>query len=351
MHTRLQVGVIGGRHASTGRPSMKPLFGVFKLKHIVQQAQNILAQRQGLSGKDIIKDTDLVIAVIGAHGAGKSSIVSDLTGNDGAVQHNLQNFGDVGIKIVTFEGLERSDQRIVFIDTPGIDDTNKSEEEVLKKIEGFLPKKVRCTLAAILYLHKISENRVPTKYLTNIHRYKTLCGTEDLHKVHLVTTLWNEVEEPAGLQREMELKKGPWRAMIDHKASVYRYLCSAASAWAIVKTCIEMSNNHFDNRVGYDLADLGGKITEKGLLKDTGGDAQQLEALYGMRKAILKSIRAAVIRGEADDQWSNLRAQFDALHIQLCEVGDRLRKSPKLSSSFGPQLHHITSGPSSWGTK
>lgn len=64
-----------------------------------------------------------------------------MTGNDDAIQHDLESSSNGGIKIVRFECLERSDRRIVFIDTPGIDHTSKSEKDVLKKITGCLPKK------------------------------------------------------------------------------------------------------------------------------------------------------------------------------------------------------------------
>lgn len=207
------------------------------------------------------------------------------------------------------------------------------------------------TLAAILYLEKISDTRVPMKYLTNIHGYKTLFGTDNLQKLHFVTTLWDEIDEPAGSKREAELKEGHWHAMIAQDANVHRYTHTEASAWAILKGCIEASNRRFDNGVGYDIDDLEGRITETRAMAVSRGDFDQFKSLHQRYKTILTLIRAAVIRGETDDQWAHLRDQLDVLHIQLCEVGDKLKKVPKLSSTFGVHLHRITSNSLMWGTR
>jgi hypothetical protein len=59
------------------------------------------------------------------------------TGDDGGVGHDLESC-TTEISIVKFQCPERSDLDVLFVDTPGFDDTNKSDVEILNMIADWL---------------------------------------------------------------------------------------------------------------------------------------------------------------------------------------------------------------------
>ena len=64
--------------------------------------------------------------------------------------------------------------------------------------------------------------------------FQNLCGVEALNKVVLVTTMWDEVDEEEGNNRENELTTNYWKTMIDLGCRTSRFHNNAESALGIV---------------------------------------------------------------------------------------------------------------------
>lgn len=97
---------------------------------------------------------------------------------------------------------------VYLIDTPGFDDTTRSDAEVLGEIATWLGASYQqhILLHSIIYLHRITDRRMQGAARKNIRMFRQLCGNDDaLSKVHLVTTMWDQVDESVGLRREKEL--------------------------------------------------------------------------------------------------------------------------------------------------
>jgi hypothetical protein len=64
--------------------------------------------------------------------------------------------------------------------------------------------------AGIIYLHKITDNRLAGFGLKNLEMFQALCGRSCLRNVVLATTMWDKVMEPSRLQvvenKELQLK-------------------------------------------------------------------------------------------------------------------------------------------------
>jgi hypothetical protein len=65
-------------------------------------------------------------------------------------------------------------------------------------------------ISTIIYLHKISDNRMTGSAETNLKMFTTLCGREAMQNAVLATTMWSEVKEEDGMRREEELKTRFW---------------------------------------------------------------------------------------------------------------------------------------------
>ena len=99
-------------------------------------------------------------------------------------------------------------------------------------------------LAGIIYLHRITDNRMIGNPHRNLRMFGELCGDHaSIKKIMLVTTMWDKVqlELDTGVRRETELFENYWKALINHGASTARFLNSADSAWKIVDLILEQN--------------------------------------------------------------------------------------------------------------
>ena len=71
----------------------------------------------------------------------------------------------------------------------------------------------------------------PLKYL---RMFENLCGKDALKNVILVTTMWDEVEEEEGRNREKELSNNHWNSMLELGCRTARFYNNTESAWDIV---------------------------------------------------------------------------------------------------------------------
>ncbi|KAI6118660.1 hypothetical protein EV401DRAFT_1550773 [Pisolithus croceorrhizus] len=91
-------------------------------------------------------------------------------------------------------------------------------------------------LSGVLYLHRISDNRVSGTPLRNYNMFKELCGRENFKNVILVTTMWDEITEEVGSAREKELQSDFWWSMINLGSTVHRFEGTMESAWSIINS-------------------------------------------------------------------------------------------------------------------
>jgi hypothetical protein len=81
-------------------------------------------------------------------------------------------------------------------------------------------------LRGILYLHRITDDRMQGSAKNNIFLFKKLCGKKAMKNMVLVTTMWENLAKPEdGQRREMELKSTPefWGGMIEEGSRVERH--------------------------------------------------------------------------------------------------------------------------------
>jgi len=129
------------------------------------------------------------------------------------------------------------------VDTPGFDDTYRSDSDILREVALWLNKAHASDLklAGIIFLHRIPDVRVGGSGIRNINMFQKLCGDESLASVVLATTMWDMTTEKAGNEREAELKKQPllWKRMIDLGSVVLRQDEEKVSALKIIRYLID----------------------------------------------------------------------------------------------------------------
>ncbi|EJD50970.1 hypothetical protein AURDEDRAFT_112048 [Auricularia subglabra TFB-10046 SS5] len=240
----------------------------------------------------------------------------------------------------------------ILIDTPGYDDTSRSDVEILRKIADFFEVCMRNKhmLSGVLYLHRITDNRVGHIAAKNIRMFAKLCGPGVMSNVVLCTTMWEEVDPVVGESREKELCESFWKEMITAGAKVMRHDGTEESALEVVRELLplppivlqlqdELVNQHLalpDTAAGQEIGqDLAGAM-----------EAHKLE-MTRLHDELSKA-QERDIRGIQDDlarEHSALRARADELRLLLQkrdeEVMDLTRRVADSGSRFWTFLKSI----------
>jgi len=130
------------------------------------------------------------------------------------------------------------------IDTPGFNDTYRSDAEVLGDIVNWLNQAYigKIQLTGILYIHPIRETKMGAKAIDSLSSFKKLCGAEALRKAILVTTFWDEVDPIIGEERERELRESTlfWAIMLSRGSKVFRHYNKRLTAKAVVRHLLDI---------------------------------------------------------------------------------------------------------------
>ncbi|KAI5992853.1 P-loop containing nucleoside triphosphate hydrolase protein [Pisolithus marmoratus] len=245
---------------------------------------------------------------MGPTGAGKTTFVDRAVGRPGVgAGHDLMSY----TKEMRPFRYPHSDgiRNIVLVDTPGFDDTFVTDAQILRQIAYWLNAtyKKNIKLSGVLYLHRISDNRVSGTPLRNYNMFKELCGKENFKNVILVTTMWDEVTEEAGLAREKELQSDFWRSMICLGSTIHRFEGTMESAWKIINSIsvvrpvqrrpLQIQREMIDNHVPLHrtaagrpiMASLTGLILSvKGIFKRPRNDRKPLSLIPQVSKSLLR---------------------------------------------------------------
>lgn len=270
---------------------------------------------------------DVLIGVMGVTGSGKSSFISLLANQRVEVGHGLKsckhrplrkadiwksvplNYHSTGTKAVGVYFYEVSpDQTIYLIDTPGFDDTDKTDTMVLKEIAQWLKVtfEQKILLNGIIYIHQISADRMTGSAKKNIMMFKSLCGPDAMKNVMLVTSMWDQVPVKVAEQREKELMETEefWGWMHNRGSIIRRHHNTHSSAEAIVQEMVQMSG-----KAPVKLS-LQEEMVNKGRTLEETGAARTLEGEWTAEKARLQEqlvelkeqMESAIRQKDADAQ-------------------------------------------------
>ncbi|KAF8466339.1 P-loop containing nucleoside triphosphate hydrolase protein, partial [Kalaharituber pfeilii] len=201
------------------------------------------------------------IAVMGVTGAGKSTFIQTITGDKKiTIGHNLESCTQVIQSWPwTYKGMN-----ITFIDTPGFNDTNKSEGEILRELSDWLMYTYQqdAKLSGILYLHRISDIRMEGSALRNLRVFQKLCGEASLQHVILVTTHWASVSEATGESRENELLNSYWRGMREKGSKVMRFKGTETSGIEIISEFLNSNLGETSLEIQREMVDQNKNLAD-----------------------------------------------------------------------------------------
>ncbi|KAM0543977.1 hypothetical protein ACHAPJ_012072 [Fusarium lateritium] len=185
--------------------------------------------------------SDGIILVMGVTGAGKSYFVNQLKSESAVEGHSLYSETQKCQAVQIFLDDEDDDEKrsITVVDTPGFGDTLRGEAEIVAEITDYLAAQhlSGLPLRGILYLHKITDNKITAASQEHLYLLRKIVGDDALTNVVLVTTMWNILrreDRQRALQREQQLIDNFWSPMIDRGAYVAQFNGTPQSAYPLI---------------------------------------------------------------------------------------------------------------------
>ena len=195
-----------------------------------------------------------LVAVMGSTGSGKSTLVKLLTEDtDIRIGSGLRSGKQVSftvafVKLNPFSEtqdikpypLNVRGRTVFLVDTPGFDDTDRSDTEVFQALVDWLVATYRkgTKLSGILYLHRITDVRMQGSSYRNLRVFRDLCGEGCYQNVILLPTFWKTAaQEESVLQSrldELTSEEEFWGKMIRCGAKVMPEPSSHADALNII---------------------------------------------------------------------------------------------------------------------
>jgi len=226
---------------------------------------------------------------MGPTGSGKSAFIDIATRHDSqTVGHGLRSHSsDVRAVRVPHP---TSGNHVVFVDTPGFDDPYKSDTEILGMVANWLVRRYKGNgyFSTIIYLHRITDNRMSGSLLKNLQIFTNLCGRKAMPNVIIATTMWGEINEAHGARREEELKRLVSQDMVTDECKIERFNYAYESAWSIIDRLAKAPETA-NVQIPQDISDrrLPFRQTKASVTLDS-----ELRGLIKARKEAARKLRA-----------------------------------------------------------
>uniref|UniRef100_A0A4E9D681 G domain-containing protein n=1 Tax=Gibberella zeae TaxID=5518 RepID=A0A4E9D681_GIBZA len=259
-------------------------------------------------------------------GAGKSTFIHHVTGEQVGIGHGLISH-TIGVSIYTHRVTPK--RCVYLIDTSGFDDTSRSDTEVLKEVAFFFSQLYRknVQLAGIIYLHRITDNRVSGSALKNLSMFNKLCGESAFGNVVLCTSMWNNlgtVLPEIGNEREQELiaTSSFWGAMHAGGSQVARWQGTKESAEAVVDKIIKIHNESGKAmlKIQEELVDGGMSLDETGAGREVQREILEAKAELKKRITQLQKAQEEMIQQSNETLARELASQRKVFEERLAET-------------------------------
>jgi hypothetical protein len=126
---------------------------------------------------------------------------------------------------------------ILVIDTPGFDDSVRSDSDIIFEISATLSAQAALgvRLLGIIYMHDITVPRMRGSSKRELEMLRLIAGKKNYKHILLVTTKWGDPTRVREFEnRQFELQDNYWSDLIDGGAGVHRFEGSNGSARSIV---------------------------------------------------------------------------------------------------------------------
>ncbi|PCH38222.1 hypothetical protein WOLCODRAFT_149164 [Wolfiporia cocos MD-104 SS10] len=146
--------------------------------------------------------THKVVIVMGPIGSGKTQFVNEIAKTNFSTGESLEGGHTTKVQIAD---TSIGDQPVEVVDTPGLDADNdtKAKETIIQYLQKLSRQK---SIVGFIYMYNISERRMTGSAKKTFESFTSICGTDALSRVSIVTNMWDLVNNEDGERRERELR-------------------------------------------------------------------------------------------------------------------------------------------------
>lgn len=272
---------------------------------------------------------------MGATGSGKTSFINMASGSTLRIGSNLES---CTAEVQLADEFILDGRPVVLIDTPGFDDTNKSDTDILKLIAAFLATAYEggSTLAGVIYIHRISDKRFTGISGRNFRMFRELCGDKSLENVILVTNMWGEVTRDVGEARENELTTNFFKPVLEKGARLARHHNTMKSAHDVIRSI--MKNKPLPLQIQTELVTEG-----RDIVHTSAGEVINKELNEAIRRhqAELKSVQEEMMQA-LKDKDEETRQELEAETRKLQEQMNKVRlDSESMASNYQEEKRRL----------
>ncbi|KAK0711821.1 P-loop containing nucleoside triphosphate hydrolase protein [Lasiosphaeris hirsuta] len=259
---------------------------------------------------------DVLIGLIGVTGAGKTTFASIASGQTDLKIGNTLKSCTQEPQVVKFE---IDGHHIILVDTPGFDDDERSDVEILEIIAKWLSLhnygRQHPLLDGLILLHPITANRVGGTERKRTRLLQTILGEDAYKRVIIATTMWDDLrndDDRFTKRMQARLEDGEvWSEMYSKGATVLRHDNNKRSAHDIVRRIIQMSkaeNGGVQLQLQKELADVKGKVSRTTVGKEVKRD---LKSKLQMLNNDLKDLDSSKPQGQVGDLESKEMREWE----------------------------------------
>ncbi|KDQ53003.1 hypothetical protein JAAARDRAFT_197790 [Jaapia argillacea MUCL 33604] len=279
---------------------------------------------------------DVIIALVGLSGSGRSTFIDNISPPESRAGHGL----DPKTKDVKPHGIHYNGDRVVLVDTPGLDSATIEDREVFQKIRDWLGKsKTRTKFAGVFYFQRISDNRNTEPADNRVKVFKEVCGDTTLTlSVVLVTTKWDVTDRNKAESRESELKSKDWKDLLVQGAEVCRFDKKRETAFQILDKFLALRKPQQDVLPLQDeLVDLRKQLLAVHASPEL---VDTLQRLVQRQMKTVRELSEQAAKQDGSGRMDELKAEYER---NLEEFQDKMKgvkvKIPlgkKISAAFQP---------------
>lgn len=245
--------------------------------------------------------------------------------------------------------------KVLLVDTPGFDDTERTDAEILDEIARILSAQYQLgvQLKGVIYVHRITDVRYSRSAVKTFEVFKKICGDDALKNVLLVTSKWAEVEPVLGSDRERQLKQKFWSYMIERGSNMSRFHGDRDSAVSLISqllckdtVVLELQSELVDRGKRLDQTAAGGYVSDKidGLKKQYEDELDSLERMKAELRENDRAMRRQYQEDLEDEKAKLERLQQEKVTLQHpvgSEVRQEINKAQKKRSGLAILLPFI----------
>jgi len=191
------------------------------------------------------------------------------------------------------------------IDTPGFDDSTRSDTDILREVASWLTKAYtnNIKLTGIIYLHRILDVRLGGSAMKNLRMFKKLCGADNLGSVVLCTTFWGQVDEATAAVREHQLQTREefWGGLIARGSKMFRQDQGKSSGENIIKYLVGRRSKMV-LEIQKEMVDGRKTLTQTAAGAEVQADLEKLREKYEAEVAQLRDEMTKAL-AQHDEEW------------------------------------------------